>query len=64
MRDAYSTFVAAADKDVAFNRAADVVAGNQSEATYVTARLLIFVAIAIAALLCVIAGLVLVRAIS
>jgi len=64
MRNAYSSFVAAVDKDVEFNRNAGVAAGNQGAETYATSRLLILAAIGLAAVFCIGAGVVLVRAIS
>jgi methyl-accepting chemotaxis protein len=64
MRESYSVFVDAVDKDMAYNRAAGLAAGNQGAETYASARLWIFAAIAIAAVFCVFAGFFLVRAIS
>jgi Methyl-accepting chemotaxis protein len=64
MRDTYSSFVAAVDEDMAFNRQAGVAASNQGAATYAAARLWIFVAISLAAVFCVLAGFALIRAIS
>ncbi|GAA0564869.1 methyl-accepting chemotaxis protein [Rhizomicrobium electricum] len=64
MRNTYNTFIAAIEKDVAFNRNGGVTAGNEGAATYSTARIWIFIAIGLAAVFCIAAGYVLVRAIS
>ncbi|GAA0525252.1 methyl-accepting chemotaxis protein [Rhizomicrobium palustre] len=64
MRAKYTVFIASVEKDVAFNRAAGIAAGNKGAQTYAIARILILIALIVAASLCVVAAIVLVRGIS
>jgi methyl-accepting chemotaxis protein len=64
MRDTYNVFVKAIEKVVTFNRAGGITAGNEGAATFGSARIWIYIALAMAAIFCVAAGYVLVRAIS
>jgi methyl-accepting chemotaxis protein len=64
MKKEFSDIIAAVDEDVAFNQSAGVDAGNRGEATYITARIAILAALALAIAMCVAAGIVLVRAVS
>jgi len=64
MKVAFDAFTKGVEKDVTFNRESGVTAGNLGAETYYSARLWIFIAIALAAMLCIAAGYVLIRAIS
>jgi methyl-accepting chemotaxis protein len=64
MRTAFSTLNKAVIADVAFNRKGGVAAGDHSRSTYTTARLLILSALGLAVLLCIGAGIALIRGVS
>jgi len=63
-RDNFATLIAAIDEDVRFNDENSSRVGAEGQAAYSSARLWIYVAMALAALFCAIAGYALVRAIS
>jgi methyl-accepting chemotaxis protein len=63
-RDEFNALIAAIDEDVEFNDHMSTNRGEEGQAVFVNARLWIFIAIALAAVFCAIAGYVLIRAIS
>jgi methyl-accepting chemotaxis protein len=64
MKKAFQALIDAADADAEFNSAGGLAAGNAAESTYETARILILLVLGVAIIICISAGIILVRAIS